>query len=108
MWMFAGLPGIIKFLLGTVVIFAGLAPESFNMENFAPTNVGAFLSVQDVGPALYKLATACDVITIWTMILAGMGLATVAGVKRSSGYLAVFGWWAILTLFGVGIAALRG
>lgn len=108
MWMFAGLPGIIKFLLGTVVIFAGLAPESFNMENFAPTNVGAFMSVQDVGPALYKLATAVDVITIWSMILSGMGLAAVAGVKRSSGYLAVFGWWAILTLIGVGFAALRG
>jgi hypothetical protein len=108
MWMFAGLPGIIKFLLGTVVIFAGLAPESFNMENFAPTNVGAFLSAQDVGPALYKLATAFDVITIWTLILSGMGLAAVAGVKRSSGYLAVFGWWAILTLVGVGFAVLRG
>ncbi len=108
MWMFAGLPGIIKFLLGTIVIFAGLAPESFNMENFAPTNAGAFLSAQDVGPALYKLATAFDVITFWTMILAGMGLATVAGVKRSSGYIAVFGWWAILTLIGVGFAALRG
>lgn len=78
-WMFAGLPGIIKFLLGTVVIFAGLAPESFNMENFAPTNAGAFLSAQDVGPALYRLATAVDVITIWTMILAGMGCGSSRG-----------------------------
>jgi len=64
---------------------------------------GRFLNAQDVGPALYRLATAVDVISIWTMILAAWAGA-VAGVKRSSGYLAVFGWWAILTLVGVGFA----
>jgi uncharacterized membrane protein YhaH (DUF805 family) len=32
----------------------------------------------------------------------GIGIATVAGVKRSSGYIAVFGWWAILMLIGLG------
>jgi hypothetical protein len=35
----------------------------------------------------------------------GMGLAIVAGVKRTSGYIAVFGWWVIVLLFNVGIAA---
>lgn len=107
-WMYAGLPGIIKTLLGTIVIFAGMAPESFNLENPAPTNIGAFLNPQDVGPALYKLASSLDVITIWTLILLGSGLAAVAGKKRSSGYIAVFGWWAVIVLFGVGIAAIRG
>jgi hypothetical protein len=29
----------------------------------------------------------------------------VAGVKRTSGYIAVFGWWLIFVLVGVGIAA---
>ena len=37
-----------------------------------------------------------------------MGIAIVAGVKRSSGYIAVFGWWAIIVLFGVGYAAIAG
>jgi hypothetical protein len=32
----------------------------------------------------------------------------VAGVKRSSGYIAVFGWWAIFVVIGVGIAAVTG
>ena len=44
----------------------------------------------------------------WTLVLLGMGTAAVAGVKRGSGYIAVFGWWAIIVLFGVGIAAVRG
>jgi len=34
-----------------------------------------------------------------------MGIAIVAGVKRSSGYIAVFGWWALIVLISVGYAA---
>ena len=34
-----------------------------------------------------------------------IGTALVAGVKRSSGYIAVFGWWAVVVLVGAGIAA---
>jgi hypothetical protein len=104
-WMYGSLPGIIKALLGTVVIFAGTAPESFNLNNFAPTSVGAFLNPLETNAALYKLASALDVTTIWSMALMGIGIAAVAGVKRSSGYLAVFGWWALIVLIGVGWAA---
>ena len=49
-----------------------------------------------------------DAVTIWTMVLLAIGTATVAGVKRGSGYIAVFGWWAIFTLIGVGFAAITG
>ncbi|HUN85597.1 MAG TPA: Yip1 family protein [Terracidiphilus sp.] len=106
-WMFASLPSIIKSILGTIVIFAGEAPESFNMKNFAPTNVAAFLP-PDTTPALYSLATSLDVVTIWTLVLAGMGTAIVANVKRGSGYIAVFGWWVLFVLIGVGWAAVMG
>lgn len=108
MWMYAGLPGVIKVILGIVVIYAGTAPESFNIKNYAPTNLGAFLNPLDTNAALYSLASSIDIITIWGMVLLGMGLATVAGVKRSSGYIAVFGWWAIFVLIGVGWAAAMG
>ena len=107
-WMFAGLPGIIKVLLGTIVIYAGTAPESFNIRNYAPTNIGAFLNPMDTNKALYALASSLDIVTIWSMILLGMGIAIVAGVKRSSGYIAVFAWWAIFVLIGVGWAAAMG
>ncbi len=106
-WMYASLPGIIKALLGTVVIFAGAAPESFNLSAFAPTSVGAFLNPLETNAALYKLADWLDVTTIWSMALMGIGIATVAGVKRSSGYIAVFGWWALMLLVSVGWAAIN-
>lgn len=108
MWIYAALPSLIKTLLGTIVIFAGTAPESFNIKNFAPTNLGAFLNPLETNHALYALASSLDVISIWSMVLMGIGLATVAGVKRASGYIAVFGWWAIFVVIGVGIAAITG
>jgi hypothetical protein len=107
-WFYASLPSIIKSLLGVVVIFAGMAPESFNISNFAPTNLGAFLDPAETNKALYALASAFDAITIWTLVLLGMGTATVAGVKRGSGFIAVFGWWAVIVLVGVAAAAIRG
>jgi len=74
----------------------------------APTNLAAFLNPAETNAALYKLLTALDVTTIWTLVLLSIGLATVAGVKRNLGYIAVFGWWALITLAGVGSAAIFG
>jgi hypothetical protein len=107
-WMFASLPSVIKTLLGVIVIYAGTAPESFNIKNFAPTNIGAFLSPMDTNKALYSLASSIDLITIWSLVLTAIGVAIVTGVKRSSGYIAVFGWWAIIVIGGAAIAALMG
>lgn len=104
-WMYAMLPSCIKTLLGIVVLYAGTAPESFNIKNFAPTNLGAFMNPADTNPALYSLASSIDLITIWTLVLVGIGTALVAGVKRSSGYIASFGWWAVVVLVGAGLAA---
>lgn len=103
-WMYAMLPSCIKTILGIVVLYAGSAPESFNIKNFAPTNVGAFLPT-DINPGLYSLATSIDFITIWTLVLVGIGVAKVAGVKRSSGYIAAFGWWALIVVVSAGLAA---
>ena len=107
-WMYASLPTIVKTLLGILVIYAGAAPESFNIRNFAPTNLGAFMNPLETNRALYSLASSLDLITIWTLVLLGIGTGIVAGVKRSSGYAAVFGWWAIFILIGVGWAAAMG
>ena len=105
---YAWLPQSIKALLGTIVIYSGMAPESFNIKNFSPTNLGAFLDPVETNKALYALATSLDILTIWTLVLLGTGTAIVAGTKRSSGYIAVFGWWAIFVLISVGWAAAMG
>jgi multisubunit Na+/H+ antiporter MnhC subunit len=101
---YAWLPTIIKVILGVAVIYAGQLPETFNIKNYAPTSIGAFLDPTDTNKALYALATSVDLVTIWTLVLMGMGIATVAGVKRNQGYMVVFGWWVVLLLFQAGVA----
>ena len=104
--MFAGLalwPG--RLLLGAIALFAGAAPEGFNVGNPAPTNLAAFLNQQETPAALYSLALSLDVLSIYCLVLTAIGIAIVAGVKRSSGYIAVFGWWGLIVLCSVGFAA---
>ncbi len=66
------------------------------------------MNPMEANKVLYALASSIDIVTIWSLILFGMGIAIVAGVKRSSGYIAVFGWWALIVLIGMGWAAAMG
>jgi hypothetical protein len=106
---YAWLPEIFRPILGTIVIYSGMAPESFNIKNFAPTNIAAlFMDPVESNKALYTLATWVDGITIWRLVVLSIGVAVVAGTKRSSGYITVFGWWLLLMLGAVGWAAMMG
>jgi hypothetical protein len=106
---YAWLPEIFRTILGAIVVFSGMAPESFNIKNFAPTNIAAlFMDPVESNKALYTLATWVDGITIWRLVLLSIGVAIVAGTKRSSGYITVFGWWVLLLLGAVGWAAVMG
>jgi hypothetical protein len=98
----------IKLLLGVAALYAGLAPESFDPRNPAGTNLGYYLPQQDTSRVLYVLATNVDALAIWSMVLTAIGVAVVAGTKRSSGYISVFGWWVIILLLSLGAAATFG
>ena len=106
--MYAGLAlWPIRLLLAGIALFAGAAPDGFNIGNPAPTNIAAFLNQADTSKALYTLLAAIDAPTIWCLILTSIGVAIVAGLKRrSSGYIAVFGWWFLVTIVFVGISAI--
>jgi hypothetical protein len=103
---YAGIPGLLKLLLGIVGLFAGVAAESFLPGNAAGTNVGYYLPAPpETSLALWTVLVALDVTVIWTLILFAKGLATVAGTKPSAGYTAVFGWWVLGLLIQIGIGA---
>jgi len=105
-WMYAALPGLIKVWAGTIMLFI-TPPDMFNLKNFAPTNLGAFLPL-DANKFLMVLATKLDATDIWGMVVLSIGLAIVAGVKRNAGYITVFGWWFVLLLFALAGAAFSG
>jgi hypothetical protein len=95
----------IKWILATLTIFAGVEPEVFNLNNPSPTNIGAFFAQSETPLWLYAFLSSLDAAMVWCLVLTSIGVAVVAGVKRGSGYIAVFGWWAISVLLSVGVAA---
>jgi hypothetical protein len=93
----------IKLLLGGAALFAGAEPAAFDPSNVFASNYAYFME-QRSGP-LYAVAKAIDPLDIWCMVLTSIGIAIVAGTKRTAGYIAVFGWWAVVMLVLVGISA---
>jgi Yip1 domain len=107
MWLYAGLPLQILYILAIVTLFAGLDREAFNINNPVGTNIGFYLPAE-TPQWLLKLATSIDVFWLWSLVLGGIGLAIVAKVKRSAGLTAVFGWWILVQLVKVVYAAITG
>lgn len=106
-WFYAGLPLIIKWILASITLFAGLGADQFNIQNPVGTNIGFYLS-QDAPKWLSTLLSSADIFTVWTVILLVIGYATVAKVKRSSAAFVVVGWWALAVLGMTVMAAARG
>jgi hypothetical protein len=102
--MYAALVMNIKYLLAIVAIFAGLAPDSFLLQNPVGTNIGYYLST-DAPKWLTALCIHLDLFEIWSLILGVICISIVAKVPRGKAAAAVVGWWLILVLVGVGFAA---
>jgi hypothetical protein len=107
MWMYAGLPLQILYILAIVTLFAGLDREAFNINNPVGTNIGFYLP-GETPQWLMKVATSVDVFWLWSLTLGGIGLAIVAKVKKSAGLAAVFGWWILVQIVKVIYTAVTG
>jgi hypothetical protein len=106
-FVYAALPGSIKSILSIIVLFAGLGAESFNLQNPVGTNLGYYLSPESP-KWLMSLGTSIDIFTIWTVVLLVIGCSIVAKVKRGSAAVAVVGWWLLIIIISVGVAAFQG
>jgi hypothetical protein len=100
--MYASLPGILKALIAMLVIGLG-GGEGFTFQNPVASNLGAL--VDPSSHFLYSIATSLDIITIWTLVLTGLGFSCLTKVKRGTCLGVVFGWWAVVVLAGAGIGA---
>ena len=102
--VFAAIPGAIKAVLAAVLLYAGRSPESFTADDMLGSNIGYYI----VSPGAAKtFLTSVDVFSIWTAVLLSIGLAIVARTKKSSGYIAVFGWWLLIVFVRTGFAAIN-
>lgn len=105
--MFAGLPGIVNAALGTLSLFSGINPEGFNVNNPVGTNPAYYMD-----PATNKfvlgLASIPDVISIWTIVLLGIGFSITGKVKRSTAITIVAVWYLVWKLGTAALAGARG
>jgi hypothetical protein len=104
-YMYSSLVVSLKYILAIISLFAGLAPDSFLMNNPVGTNIGFYLS-SDAPKWLWALGTHLDVFEIWSLVITVIGVAIVAKVSRGKAAAAVVGWWVIIVLLGVAGAAL--
>jgi hypothetical protein len=104
-WMYATLPWLIQSILATFVLFAGLDADAFNLKNPVGTNVGYYLPT-DWPQWLIAFGTSIDVLTIWVLILVIIGCGQLRSGHYGATATAVVGWWVLLTLVKVGMAAI--
>ena len=101
--LYASLVLNVKYILATIALFAGLAPDSFLLQNPVGTNIGYYLS-SDAPKWLIALAMHIDLFEIWSIVLGTIGVSIVAKVSRGKAAVAVVGWWVVLVLIGVAFA----
>jgi hypothetical protein len=104
--MYAGLPGIIGAILGIISLFAGVNPEGFDINNPVGTNLAYYLDPDTTGKFLRGMASSIDLITIWSIVLIGIGFASTSKVKRSTAIMVVAGWYLLYKLISSGLASL--
>lgn len=103
--VYTRLPMLLTSLLAMLSLVAGVSGDAFNIENPVATNAGYFIG-PDGSPVLRALLTPLDVLTIWTLILTAIGITCISKVKRGTAFAIVFGWFAVVVLGRVALAAL--
>jgi hypothetical protein len=104
--MYGWLPGMIGAILGTISLFAGANPEGFDVNNAVGTNLGYYLDAETTGKFVRAMASSLDVLTIWTIVLIGIGYACTSKVKASTAIIVVAVWYLVFKLLTSGLAAM--
>lgn len=102
--IYASVPALLKSLLAILSLLAGVSSDGFTFQNPVATNPGYFVD-RAAHPVLGSLLTSFDIFTIWTLVLAAIGITCISKVKRGTAFAVVFGWFGVLVLIGVGFTA---
>jgi len=104
LYIYASLPSVLKSLLAIVSLLAGVSGDGFNIRNPVATNPGYFIG-PDGSAVLRALLTPLDVFSLWTLVLTAIGITYISKVKRGTAFAIVFGWFGVVVLASVAIAA---
>src|SRR5208282_5612328 len=102
--VYSRLPEVLMPLLAILSLVAGVSSDAFNIQNPAATNPGYFIDPSG-SAVLRALLTPLDVFTIWALVLTAIGITCISKVKRGTAFAVVFGWFAVVVLARVALAA---
>lgn len=105
-FMYSSLPGIFGGILGTIALFAGVNPEAFDISNPVGTNLAYYLDPETTSKFVRGMASSLDVLSIWTIILIGIGFSCTSKVKRSTAITIVAAWYIAYKLISSSLGAL--
>ncbi len=94
--VYTRLPELLRALLATVSLFAGVSTDSFDIKNPLATMPGILSTERLLRPA--RVVGPFDIITIWTLVLVAIGITCIRKVKRGTAFAVVFGWFAVYVL----------
>jgi len=103
---YAGLPGIIGAILGTISLFAGVNPEGFDINNPVGTNLAYYLDPETTGKFVRGMSSSLDLISIWSIVLLGIGFACTSKVKRSTAITVIAVWFLVYKVVTAGLASM--
>jgi hypothetical protein len=103
--IYGSLPGLIKTLLATGSLLAGVNPEGFDIRNPVTSNPAMLVDPMQ-HKALYTLLTTFDVFSLWMVALIGIGFAIQGKLKRTTAISMVFGWYLLFKVLSAGLTAL--
>lgn len=102
-WMYASLPRLFLGILNIIFIYAGVNTENFDIRNPVGTNLAYYMP--DASPAIKSLLSFFDIFGLWTLALLVIGTAIISRKSKGQAAAVVVGWWVLILLVSVGIAA---
>lgn len=72
-FFYGGLPGLITAILGIITLMTTSDMEGRNPQNLVATNPAYFMDYHNTSKFLYGMAQSLDLITIWVIVLLGIG-----------------------------------
>lgn len=105
-FFYAGLPGIVTAILAMITLMTASDMEGRNPRNLVATNPAYFMDYQHTSKFLYGMAASLDIITIWVIVLLGIGFKVVSGKPKLTTGAAVGTVLAIYVLYRLVVSSL--
>jgi hypothetical protein len=97
-------PLIISTILLTVSILVSSDPNTIDITNPMPTNLGFFMDPLG-NQFIYSIASSLDIFSIWVVTLLGLGFATTSSNRRPDAATGITTMFVVFAIFVLGRAA---